>query len=80
MLLLILGGLGCVAGAVLTLRHSDKIQNAEAGVQASAARKIIKDGRRALFIGHTVVRAQLSRAFVSTARCAQTSSESRDVT
>jgi hypothetical protein len=68
MLLLLLGVGGCVAGVLLSRKHGERIEKAEAGAPTSAARKAIKDGRRALFIGHTIVRAQMSRAFVATAR------------
>ena len=70
MVLLIIGIAGCVGGAVAARRYAHKLDEAEARASHSAARKAIKDGRKALLIGHTIVRAQLSRAFLATARCA----------
>jgi hypothetical protein len=68
MVLLLIAALGCAAGAWVALKHGHRIELAEAGATASAARKAVKDGRRALFVGHTIVRMQMSRAFIATAR------------
>ena len=68
MVLLILAVAGCVGGGFLALKHGHKIQDAEAGRPLSAARKAVRDTRRSFFIGHTIVRMQMTRAFLATAR------------
>lgn len=70
MLLLVFAVGGFAAGAALTRRHKKKIEALEAGTKASIARKMLMDSRRSLVIGHTIVRMQLSRAFISTSRSA----------
>jgi hypothetical protein len=66
---LILGAIaGFVAGATLTKRHKNHLEKIETGTKNSIARKLLGDGRRSLIIAHTIVRVQLSRAFISTAR------------
>eukprot|EP00892_Ulva_mutabilis_P010619 jgi/Ulvmu1/792/UM010_0166.1 len=68
MLLLVFAVGGFVAGAAATRRHKKKLEAIEAGTKASIARKMLMDSRRSLVIGHTIVRMQLSRAFISTSR------------
>lgn len=71
MVKLILGTIaGFLAGAHITKKHKKKLERVEAGTKNSVARKVLVDGRRSLVIAHTLVRMQLSRAFLSTARYA----------
>jgi hypothetical protein len=69
MVKLIIGAIaGFFAGAALTRRHKKQLEKVEAGTKNSVAKKLLIDGRRSLVIAHTLVRMQLSRAFLSTAR------------
>lgn len=69
MVKLILGAIaGFFGGAALTRRHKKRLETIEAGTKNSVAKKLVVDGRRSLLIAHTLVRMQLSRAFLSTAR------------
>jgi hypothetical protein len=69
MVRLILGAIaGFFAGAALTKRYKKKLEKVEAGTKNSVAKKLLVDGRRSLVIAHTIVRMQLSRAFLTTAR------------
>lgn len=69
MVKLILGAIaGFFGGAALTKRYKKKVEKIEAGTKNSVMKKLVVDGRRSLLIAHTLVRMQLSRAFLSTAR------------
>lgn len=70
MVLFIVAVLGLGTGVWASARHSKRAAEAEQRLPASAAKKVLKDTRRALVIGHTIVRAQLCQAFLATARCA----------
>lgn len=79
MVKLIIGAItGFFAGAALTKRHKIKLQKVEAGTKNSVAKKLLADARRSLVIAHTLVRMQLSRAFISTAKYVTTSASDLD--
>ena len=67
-MLIFLAAGGFVAGAVLSVRHGHRVQQAESSSKHGMLRKGVKDSRRALVAAHTIVRAQLCRAFLLTSR------------
>jgi hypothetical protein len=69
MVLLLLAAAGFVAGAYTSLRYSRALREAKDRLPTAPLKMIARDSGRALIIGQAVVRAQLCRAFLSTARC-----------